>query len=333
MEYKIMSELYPLFFKPVLKNYIWGGRNLTEFGRVLPAGEKVAESWEIAAHADGMSTVENGVYAGLTLQALTDRLGADLVGTRSDWALSRGKFPLLVKLLDANHSLSVQVHPDDAYARKYAENELGKTEMWVVLKAAPKAAIIYGLAKHTTPDQLRTAIQAGKLEAHLNRLPVKAGDHVCVPAGTLHAILDGAVIAEIQQSSNLTYRVYDWNRMGSEGRPRPLHVEDALQVINFDQVGLTLPQPQQIEETDYWTREQLCQNPYFTTERVRMRAGASFAGRCDGSTLEIWGLLQGQAMVAGATMEAVQFVLLPAGLGDFNIEVPADSVFLRTYVA
>jgi len=142
-----MTELYPLFGKPVLKDYIWGGRNLTDLGRVLPAGKKVAESWEIAAHPDGMSTVENGIYTGQTLQALTEQFGEGLVGTRGEWALSRGRFPLLVKLLDANQSLSVQVHPDDDYAQMYAGGDLGKAEMWVVLRAEPNAAIIYGLYK------------------------------------------------------------------------------------------------------------------------------------------------------------------------------------------
>lgn len=327
-----MTELYPLFCKPVLKEYIWGGRNLTDLGRVLPAGKKVAESWEIAAHQDGMSTIEKGEYAGLTLQALTDRRGEDLVGTRGQWALSRGRFPLLVKLLDANHSLSVQVHPDDDFAMVHAGGDLGKAEMWVVLKAEPDAAIIYGLARKTTPEQLQAAIKAGQLEAYLNRVPIKAGDHVCIPAGTVHALLGGAVVAEIQQNSNTTYRVYDWNRMGGDGKPRELHIDDALQVINFDQVGMTLPKSKMIEESKSLTREALCSNPYFTVERIKMKAGASLPGKCDGKTLEIWGLLNGRAKVAGMPLDAVKFALLPAGLGDFSVETLVDSVFLRAYL-
>ena len=327
-----MTELYPLFCKPVLKDYIWGGRNLADLGRVLPAGKKVAESWEIAAHPDGMSIIENGIYTGLTLQALLDRLGEELIGTRGEWALSRGRFPLLVKLLDANHSLSVQVHPGDAYAKVHAGGDLGKAEMWVVLRAEPNAAIIYGLSKKATPEQFRKAIGAGKLEAHLNRLPVKVGDHVCIPAGTVHALMGGAVVAEIQQNSNTTYRVYDWNRMGGDGKPRELHINDALQVTNFDQVGLSLPKPKIIEEAEYWTREGLCKNPYFTVERIKIKAGASLPGQCDGETLEIWGVIKGRANVAGKPMNAVKFVLLPAGLGAFSVEVPVDSVLLRAYL-
>ena len=157
-----MTELYPIFCKPVLKDYIWGGRNLTDLGRVLSAGNKVAESWEIAAHPDGMSTVENGVYAGQTLQALTEQLGEALIGTRGKWAMSRRRFPLLVKLLDANQSLSVQVHPDDGYAKAHAGGDLGKAEMWVVLRAEPNAAIIYGLSKSATPEQLQKCHQSRK---------------------------------------------------------------------------------------------------------------------------------------------------------------------------
>lgn len=328
-----MSELYPILCKPVLKDYIWGGRNLANLGRVLPAGQKVAESWEIAAHPDGMSTVENGPYAGQTLQALTEQLGADLVGTRGSWALDRGRFPLLVKLLDANHSLSVQVHPDDAYAEEYAGGDLGKAEMWVVLRAEPNAAIIYGFAKEITPEQLRSAIKAGKLESSLNRLPIRAGDHVCIPAGTVHALLDGAIVAEIQQNSNTSYRVYDWNRVGEDGQPRKLHIQDALQVINFEQVGMSLPKPALIEKNKYWTREGLCRNPYFTVERVQMKAGASLPGNCDGTTLEIWGVIKGKANVAGNVLDAVKFLLLPAGLGGFSVEAPEDAVLMRTYLS
>jgi mannose-6-phosphate isomerase len=328
-----MTELYPLFGKPVLKDYIWGGRNLTDLGRGLPAGKKVAESWEIAAHPDGMSTVENGIYTGQTLQALTEQFGEGLVGTRGEWALSRGRFPLLVKLLDANQSLSVQVHPDDNYAQMYAGGDLGKAEMWVVLRAEPNAAIIYGLSKNATPEQLQQAIQTGKLEKYLNRLPIKVGDHVCIPAGTVHALLGGAVVAEIQQNSNTTYRVYDWNRMGGDGKPRELQIDDALRVISYDQVGLRLPQPRLVEKTENWTREELCNNRYFTVERVKMQAGASLPGNCDGKTLEIWGVIKGRANVAGNPLDAVKFVLLPARLGAFSVETPEDGVLLRAYLS
>lgn len=328
-----MTDLYPLLFEPVLKDYIWGGRRLADLGRQLPAEGIVAESWEIAAHPDGMTRVANGAYAGKTLQELLNLLGEELVGSRSEWALARDKFPLLVKLLDANRSLSVQVHPDDAYALAHEGNELGKTEMWVVLQAEPDAAIIYGLAEAAAPADLRRAIEDGELAPHLNRLPIKAGDHVCVPAGTLHAILAGAVIAEIQQNSNTTYRVYDWNRLGADGKPRALHVDRALDVINYDQVAPRLPEARAGKNGMGWSCELLCQNRYFTTERYRMAPGAQYQGLCDGSTLEIWGVIEGQAAVAGLALEAVRFVLLPAGMGTFTVSAPQGATLLRTYVA
>ena len=280
-----------------------------------------------------MTRVINGPYAGQTLPELLTLLGADLLGTRNDWALDREKFPLMVKLLDANRNLSVQVHPDDAYARTHLQDELGKYEMWVVLAAQPDAAIIYGLADRVSPEALKQAVENGELEPHLNRCPIKAGDHICVPAGTLHAVLAGAVIAEIQQNSNTTYRVYDWNRLGADGKPRALHLEQALQVLRFDQIGLELPEAETVETGPGLTCERLCRNRYFTTERFFMEPGAKFQGNCDGATLEIWGVIEGKASVAGLALDAVHFVLLPAAMGRFEVTASERATLLRTYVS
>jgi mannose-6-phosphate isomerase len=256
----------------------------------------------------------------------------DLIGSNNAWAQERGKFPLLIKLLDANRALSVQVHPNDAYALKNEGNELGKTEMWVVLHAEPDAAIILGVKAGTTPENFRQAILDGDLEKYLHRVPVQAGDVVCVPAGSLHAILGGLLIAEIQQNSNTTYRVYDWNRVGADGRGRPLHIDQALDVINFDQVAPGLCPPELVHEANGTRRYRLCRNRYFVTERVEMAAGAVFNGRCDGSSLEIWGVIEGEALVNDVTVTAVNFTLLPAALGDFTITAATESILLRTYV-
>jgi mannose-6-phosphate isomerase len=327
-----MLALYPMVFKPVLKDYIWGGRNLENIGRKLPEKVNIAESWEISSHPDGMTEVKNGIYAGKSIPELLDLLGEDLIGTKNSWALDLHKFPLLVKLLDANQRLSVQVHPNDTYAREHEVNELGKTEMWVVLYAKPDAKIIYGLSKKTTPNAFHQAILKGNTERYLNWVSIKAGDHICVPSGTLHAICEGALIAEIQQNSNTTYRVYDWNRLGADDQPRTLHVDKALDVINFDQVALNLSEPEIIEKCASWICERLCQNKYFTTDRYLMNSGARFSGFCDGSTFEIWGVLSGAVEIAGYRMTDVQFVLLPAALGAFEIFASEDSVLLRTHV-
>lgn len=322
---------YAMIFKPVLKDYIWGGRHLAAFGRELPERGVIAESWEISSHEDGMTKVENGVYAGKTLPEVLDRLGRDLIGINNQWALDRGKFPLLVKLLDADQKLSIQVHPDDAYAKANEGNELGKTEMWVVLHAEPDAAIIYGLSKKATIQEIKDALSNNRLEQLLHRVPIKAGDHICVPSGTLHTILGGAVLAEIQQNSNTTYRVYDWGRKGVDGKPRPLHIQKALDVINTHQVRAVLPDPEILEKNDDLRYERLCDNPYFTTDRMIIKQDTRYSGRCDGSTLEIWGVLSGKATIGGESLDAVKFCLLPAALGPFTVEMSKHSVLLRTY--
>ncbi len=327
-----MTQLYPLLFTPILKDYIWGGRNLEKLGRGLPEGI-IAESWEIAGHPDGTTAVANGIHAGKLLTELQDELGLDLIGSSCAWAQERGKFPLLIKLLDVNRPISVQVHPKDDYALAHEGNELGKTEMWVVLHAKPNAKVQFGMTAGTTPENFRASIAAGNLEPRLHYIPVKTGDHICVPAGSLHAIMGGLLIAEIQQNSNTTYRVYDWNRMGHDGKPRPLHVDKALDVINFEQIEPTLYPPTPIRDEDHVRRSLLCHNEYFVTERVEIAAGASFAGCCTGASLEIWGLLDGAATLNDVALKPVQFALLPAALGDFKVTAVTPANLLRTYVA
>ncbi len=327
------NNLYPLLFCPVLKDYLWGGRNLaTKLGRALPAEGVVAESWEIAAHEDGASVVENGPYAGQTLAQVHAGLGLDLIGRNNAWAQARGKFPLLVKLLDAHSPLSVQVHPDDTYALAHEGNELGKTEMWVVLHAEPDAELIVGVTAGTTPVAFRRAIAENRLEPYLHRVPVHAGDHVCVPAGTLHAIMGGLLVAEIQQNSNTTYRVYDWGRVGADGKARPLHVDKALDVIDFGRVEPQIVPPTLLAEAPGQRRELLCRNRYFTTERVTLAAGAALRGACTGDSLEIWGVLEGEAAVGELALSAVRFCLLPAALGSYTVQANTPATLLRTYV-
>ncbi len=328
-----MSKLYPLLFEPVLKNYLWGGRNLAHLGRQLPSDGVVAESWEIGAHEDGTTVVTNGPFAGQPLTAVQAQLGLDLIGTRNAWAQARGKFPLLIKLLDAAQPLSVQVHPNDDYALAHEGNELGKTEMWVVLHARPGAELILGVTAGTTRETLRASLLAGKPDPYLHRIKVRVGDHVCVPSGTLHAIMDGLIIAEIQQNSNATYRVFDWNRVGPDGKPRALHIGKALDVIDFTAVEPSVCPAQSVEQGQGYTRSLLCRNRYFVTERVGLDAGATYRGNCDGSTLEIWGVIAGEATVSGETLEAVRFTLLPAALGQFEVTTAQGATLLRTYVA
>lgn len=333
-----MNEyIYPLTFEPVFRDYIWGGRKLeTLLGRDLPPGI-VAESWEISGHPSSPTQVNNGPLAAKTLPEALDLLGLELVGSRSQAMLARGKFPLLIKLLDANQPLSVQVHPADAYAQAHENGELGKTEMWYILRAEAGARLIYGLKPGVTRASFRAALEAGNLETCLHQLPVKAGDSVFIPAGSVHAIMEGIVLAEIQQNSDTTYRVYDWNRVGADGRPRPLHVDKALEVIDFEQVEPGPFSPRLLEQSDGLRRELITTCPYFNVERLTLvRPGAVFKGQCDGRTFEIWGTMSGQTRISwrGQPLElpAVRFSLLPAALGAFEVEATAPATLLRVYV-
>ena len=181
-------------------------------------------------------------------------------------------------------------------------------------------------------EAFRDALSAGRPEPHLHRIQVGAGDHFCVPSGTIHAIMGGLLIAEIQQNSNTTYRVYDWNRVGPDGKPRALHLDRALDVIDFGVVEPTVRPPETLEQANGYRRSLLCRNRYFVTERIEMDEGALYRGDCDGTTLEIWGAIAGAATVAGETLAAVRFVLLPAALGRFTVTAPGGATLLRTYV-
>ncbi|HBQ64312.1 MAG TPA: mannose-6-phosphate isomerase [Clostridiales bacterium] len=227
------SCIYPYIFHPAWKDYLWGGRNLEKMGKHLPEGI-IAESWEIAAHKDGQSIVDNGPLKGLTLAELLHKLGRDLIGT----ALPEKDlltFPLLIKFIDANDRLSVQVHPDDAYGSLFGD--YGKNEAWYIVDAAPGSQLVYGLRPGTAREDFEKGLKAGTFESLLHRVDVKPGEVYDIPAGLIHAIGKGIMIVEVQQNSNLTYRVFDYNRTDREGNPRPLHIKDALAVTRFPAAG------------------------------------------------------------------------------------------------
>lgn len=331
-----LTTLYPLTFTPALRDYIWGGRNLeTLYGRALPPG-RTAESWEISGHPTAPTAVDGGPLQGQSLPAALADLGIDLVGTRAGWALEREKFPLLIKLLDAEKRLSVQVHPTDDYARVHENGELGKTETWYVLHARPGAQLILGLRPGVTPEAFRQAVADKSLDAWLHHLPVRAGDAVFVPAGTVHAILEGLVITEIQQNSDMTYRVYDWGRVGKDGKPRPLHVDKALEVINFQQIEPGPYQPVLLAADDGVTRHEISRSEYFVVEKVTLTSGAMYAGQTDGETLEIWGTIEGESELswAGApiSLPQIRFCLIPACLGSFSVRAVESATMLRVYL-
>ncbi|WP_186431505.1 type I phosphomannose isomerase catalytic subunit [Clostridium sp. BSD9I1] len=226
---------YPFKFREVYKNYIWGGRNLEFLGKVLPGG-KVSESWEASCHEDGLSVIDNGEFKGKTLFEVMKEKGAEILG-EDIYKAYKDKFPILIKFIDANDKLSVQVHPDDEYAKKYENNSLGKNEMWYIIDAKPGSKLICGLRDSVDKERFKKACDEERVEECLNYIEVTKGDIINIPSGTVHAIGEGLLIAEIQQSSNITYRIYDYNRKDINGSKRELHLNKALEVINFSETS------------------------------------------------------------------------------------------------
>lgn len=224
-----MSDLTPLRFSPLFRRYLWGGRRLgSVLGKPLGAGDDYAESWEVVDHGEDQSVVLYGEHRGKTLRTLCEQHAVDLLG-RPD----PGRFPLLFKLLDANRDLSVQVHPNDRQAAELHPPDLGKTEAWVILAAEPGSRIYAGLQDGTDRAELQAALEQGTAESVLHAFTPEPGDCVFIPAGMVHALGAGLLVAEIQQSSDTTFRLFDWNRVGPDGKPRALHIQQGLEVIDF----------------------------------------------------------------------------------------------------
>jgi mannose-6-phosphate isomerase len=327
-------ELYPLKFRDIYKERIWGGRNLERFlNKTLPPGDApIGESWEVADHRSETSVVANGAYEGWTLRRLREEFGADLIGEHG-LALGRGQLPLLIKFLDAQDVLSVQVHPDDEYAGKFENGELGKTEMWYVLHAEPGAKLILGLKPGTTRESLKSAIEAGKTEECLREVEVKAGDCFFTPAGRVHAIGAGNIICEVQQNSDVTYRLYDWNRVDDDGQPRELHVEKSLDVIRFGDDDIAPATPKLISESggrvSEWVR---C--PLFVTEKLEVTSEIS--GDTKKESFHVLMAVSGEGSVNGGgetyPLKKGESALIPCALGPYEIRSETGMEVLRSYV-
>lgn len=309
--------MVPMKLRPALKDYLWGGTRLkTQYGKEsdLPI---VAESWEVSCHKDGPSLVENGPQAGMTLPQAIDALGRQCLGKRGE---ELPEFPVLIKLIDAKQSLSVQVHPDDAYARR-VEGEPGKTEMWLVLACEPGAYLYYGFAKDMTREEFARRIQENTLTDVLRKVEVHPGDTFFIDAGTLHAIGPGILIAEVQQSSNSTYRVYDFGRVDPDGKPRQLHIQKALDVTRLTQETRP-PRPQgERESLDGYARTLLASCPYFTALLYEAETAAPLPVT-EESFLSLTVLTGEGTLVYPQGEMAIrkgESFFLPAGLGDCEI--------------
>ncbi|MBI4568895.1 MAG: class I mannose-6-phosphate isomerase [Planctomycetes bacterium] len=259
--------LPPLRFRPIFKEKVWGGRKLKRFlEKNIPDARRVGESWELSDHPSAESVVLGGPFDGATLGQIVRQRRDDLLG-RSGARAFPDRFPLLFKFVDASDVLSVQVHPTRAYAERHDLAEREKSEAWFVVQADPGARVYRGWAPGTTEPAARRALAEGKIEPLLHSFPVKAGDVIALPAGTVHAIGAGVLLAEIQQTSDATFRLYDWNRPDLDGRMRPLHVEEALAVADFTPSPDTVT-PAPLPGFSY-DRQRLLAAPEFTVESLR----------------------------------------------------------------
>jgi mannose-6-phosphate isomerase len=307
---------YPLHFQPEFKERVWGGRALERFGFDVPKGV-IGEGWMIADHPNGVSHVTNGVLAGKGLDEIRELFGETWFGSKGGNS-SNGRFPLLIKLLDCNDDLSIQVHPNDDY-EGLPKDELGKTEMWYVLDAKPGAKIIYGLEPGVDRTIMAKAIEEGRIMDCLQEVSVQAGDTFYIPAGTVHALCAGVLVAEIQQNSDTTYRLYDYNRPGLDGKPRDLHIEDSLNVIAYEGSGATRMATNGAKPGE-WLR--LASSPYFTTDKGVVLGEWSQTTSVDSFVILI--VCEGAGSISWPSglvdAKAGDCFLLPANLGQYTID-------------
>lgn len=302
---------------PAGKDYLWGGTKLmTDFGKKYD-GEKLAETWELSCHPDGPSRIENGAFAGKTLAEYIESNGKGVLGSRG---AAFENFPVLIKFIDAKKDLSIQVHPSDDYALKN-ENQYGKTEMWYVVDCEEGASLYFGFSKQVDEKEFRERIENNTLPEVLNKVQVKKGDVFFIESGTIHAIGAGIVIAEIQQNSNVTYRVYDYGRVDKDGKQRELHVDKAIKVTN------TVPMTCQKSFAPH-----LGSCKYFTVDKLVMDGShvKKVSGSVDNTSFLSILILDGSGTVKTAE-ESIAFkkgdsLFITAGTGDYEIEGTCDAL-------
>lgn len=320
-----MPDLYPLILEPLFKERVWGGRRLERFfGAALPPGP-IGEAWVLGEHGQDTNVVMNGPLAGQTLTQLRRDYGPAMLGTGGTTGPG-GRLPILIKLLDARADLSVQVHPGDFY-EGLSPGETGKTEMWYVLEADPGAEIVYGLQEGVTQPVLAGALGTGQVRECLRRVRVSAGDALYVPAGTVHALGSGVVVAEVQQSSDTTYRLYDYDRLGLDGKPRALHLEHALRVTSYEAPGKVI-RPRRVPP-NHW--KSLVHCPFFHVDRARCEG--PLLQRTNNVSFDALLVCSGQGAIAWngglAAMSGGQAVLVPANLGVYEVEGNTELLRVR----
>ncbi len=308
---------------PLFRRYLWGGRRLaTMLGKPLGPGDDYAESWEVVDHGEDQSVVAAGPASGLTLHQLVVEQAADLLGQHAP----RKQFPLLLKFLDCNRALSVQVHPNDEQAARLDPPDLGKTEAWVVLAADPGSKIFAGLKPGVTREDLHEAVLAGTCAECLHEFEPQVGDCVFIEAGTVHALGAGLVIAEIQQASDTTFRLFDFNRVDAQGQPRQLHVDQSLATINY---ALGPVDPVQPRVTGQPGRERLVQCDKFMLDRLRLPRPQSLGGD---KRFHLLVSIDGEATVAGESLSPGESLLVPSAAGAVEISPQSTTTVLDIYL-
>lgn len=317
----------PFICRPCGKDYLWGGSRLQDEMGKMPEFSPLAESWECSTHPDGPSMAADGDYAGMELSEIL-RLHPEYLGNRLRrmGSVDVGQLPVLVKFIDAKKDLSVQVHPTDAYAREFENGQSGKSELWYILDASKGATIVYGLRQSMTKEELWQAALHGTLEKYLQKVSVKKDQVFFVEAGTIHAVGAGCLIAEIQESSNLTYRLYDYDRIDKDGEKRPLHIEKALEVADLERAAEPRQPIRVLRYTPGCARELLGRCRYFEVYRMLVNTERRQAVnyRADELSFRVLLCIDGCGILtfADTTLEVYK--------GDC-IFVPADSVEIRMH--
>jgi mannose-6-phosphate isomerase len=319
--------MYPLIFEPDFKDRVWGGNKLESILNKTIPNNHTGESWEIACHDNGQSIVKNGEFKGMTLKALLLEKGKEVIGKSF---LEGDKFPLLVKFIDAKDKLSVQVHPEDEYAFANENGELGKSEAWYVLQADQGSKLVAGLKDGVTKEIFKDMLLQDRLEEVLNEIEVKAGDVLDIPAGLIHAIGNGILLAEIQQNSDTTYRVYDYKRLGLDGKPRELHVNKSLDVIDFDQKHSKELVKGKVTDFSGYSLVEFVHNQYFVLQELKIQG--QYVSEAREHSFEILMCVKGDAIIRYNNQEVkVEFgesLIIPAELKSYVIEACGDEIIL-----
>ncbi len=325
-----MSDLYPLKFNPIFKEKIWGGQKIkTILGKDFSPAKNCGETWELSGVKGNVSEVSNGVLKGKTLTQLIDRQGEELLGKKIIQRFGT-EFPLLVKFIDANDDLSVQVHPDDTLARK-RHDSFGKTEMWYIMQADEGSSLVTGFNKEMDKETYMDFFNKGQLMDILNQEKVNAGDVYFIPAGRVHTIGKGLLLAEIQQTSDVTYRIYDFDRVDDQGNQRELHVEEALDAIDYeyhDNYRTAYKDPK-------GGKSKLVSCPYFTTNKLQVDKTLSIDHQAL-DCFKIYVVLEGKGQIksnAGVTdVSKGEVILVPASIKKYSLETSEGLTMLESYI-